>query len=103
MSGGGVEGFRQANLGARGFTNMKFSCDRCDAQYMISDEKVGPKGVRVRCKKCGNVIPVRRVSENGAKGAEQPTPGASSPAPVAGGLVAQLGPAFDHPVRRSSA
>ena len=28
---------------------------------MISDEKVGAAGVRVRCKKCGNVIHVKRV------------------------------------------
>ena len=27
---------------------MKFSCDSCGASYMISDEKVGPNGVRVR-------------------------------------------------------
>ena len=42
---------------------MKFSCDSCHAQYMISDEKVGAAGVRVRCKKCGNVIHVKRVEE----------------------------------------
>src|SRR5579863_8266206 len=40
---------------------MKFSCDSCHAQYMISDEKVGAAGVRVRCKKCGNVIHVKHV------------------------------------------
>ena len=47
---------------------MKFTCDSCGAQYMISDEKVGPNGVKVRCKKCGNVIAVRRAAapENGA-------------------------------------
>ncbi|MCC6809058.1 MAG: zinc-ribbon domain-containing protein [Deltaproteobacteria bacterium] len=39
---------------------MKFSCDQCQAQYMIADEKVGPKGVKVRCKKCGNIISVAR-------------------------------------------
>jgi hypothetical protein len=27
---------------------------------MISDDKVGPGGVKVRCKKCGHVILVRR-------------------------------------------
>lgn len=40
---------------------MKFFCDNCQAQYMISDEKVGPAGVRVRCKKCGHVIYVKRL------------------------------------------
>jgi predicted Zn finger-like uncharacterized protein len=39
---------------------MRFVCDSCRAQYMISDEKVGAKGVKVRCKKCGFVITVRK-------------------------------------------
>src|SRR5688572_14079302 len=38
---------------------MRFVCDSCRAQYMISDDKVGAKGVKVRCKKCGYVILVR--------------------------------------------
>ena len=38
---------------------MRFVCDSCHAQYMISDDKVGASGVKVRCKKCGNVIVVR--------------------------------------------
>ncbi len=42
---------------------MKFSCDNCQAQYMISDEKVGPAGVRVRCKKCSHVIFVKRLDK----------------------------------------
>ncbi len=38
---------------------MRFVCDSCRAQYMISDDKVGAKGVKVRCKKCGYNIVVR--------------------------------------------
>jgi predicted Zn finger-like uncharacterized protein len=38
---------------------MKFSCDDCGAQYMIADEKIGPRGVKVRCKKCAHVIILR--------------------------------------------
>jgi predicted Zn finger-like uncharacterized protein len=38
---------------------MKFVCDDCGTQYLISDEKVGPKGAKVRCKRCGNIIVVR--------------------------------------------
>ena len=45
---------------------MRFVCDSCRAQYMISDEKVGAKGVKVRCKKCGYVILVRRPDAAGA-------------------------------------
>ena len=41
---------------------MKFTCDSCSAQYMISDDKVGPSGVKVRCKKCGNVVLVKRAA-----------------------------------------
>ena len=40
---------------------MRFTCDSCGAQYMISDEKVGPNGVKVRCKKCSHVILVRHA------------------------------------------
>jgi len=43
---------------------MRFTCEKCNAQYMISDEKVGAKGVRVRCKKCGNIVTVRPKSES---------------------------------------
>jgi predicted Zn finger-like uncharacterized protein len=40
---------------------MRFVCESCRAQYMINDEKVGPKGVKVRCRKCGYVILVKRT------------------------------------------
>jgi predicted Zn finger-like uncharacterized protein len=50
---------------------MRFACDGCNAKYMISDDKVGPGGVKVRCKKCGHVILVRRPEPEpeGAPGA----------------------------------
>ncbi|HSN13209.1 MAG TPA: GYF domain-containing protein, partial [Anaeromyxobacteraceae bacterium] len=73
---------------------MKFTCDSCNAQYMISDEKVGPTGVKVRCKKCGHVITVRRGAEaEAAASPEAPAPAA--PAPSGDGLDAELGSAFD--------
>jgi predicted Zn finger-like uncharacterized protein len=49
---------------------MRFSCEGCSAKYMISDDKVGPSGVKVRCKKCGHVTHVRRGEPEGA-----PAPG----------------------------
>jgi predicted Zn finger-like uncharacterized protein len=66
---------------------MKFFCDNCQAQYMISDEKVGPAGVRVRCKKCQHVIYVKRLEADGSSDEKtviappmvQPSP---SPAPA---------------------
>lgn len=39
---------------------MKFVCDNCHAQYVINDEKVGPNGVSVKCKKCQHRIVVKR-------------------------------------------
>ncbi|MCY1079883.1 adventurous gliding motility protein GltJ [Archangium lansingense] len=46
---------------------MRFVCDSCRAQYMISDDKVGAKGVKVRCKKCGYNIVVRPAGAEPAK------------------------------------
>lgn len=72
---------------------MKFTCERCSAQYMISDEKVGPSGVKVRCKKCGNVIHVRQAGSAAPaapNGSAAPDPGAPSL-----GLDAELGQAFE--------
>jgi predicted Zn finger-like uncharacterized protein len=64
---------------------MRFVCDSCRAQYMISDEKVGANGVKVRCKKCGKVIVVRRPqdaeAEAALRGLEESAP--QPPAPEA--------------------
>jgi predicted Zn finger-like uncharacterized protein len=72
---------------------MKFTCDSCSAQYMISDEKVGPSGVKVRCKKCGNVVLVRRAAELAA--AVAAVPAAAAAAGGSAGLDVELGQAFD--------
>ena len=45
---------------------MRFACDSCGAQYMIADEKVGARGVKVKCKKCGNMIVVKPAPEAAA-------------------------------------
>ena len=58
---------------------MRFVCDSCRAQYMISDDKVGAKGVKVRCKKCGFVILVRRAEAGSADRAESPPEGDTNP------------------------
>lgn len=50
---------------------MRFVCESCRAQYMINDEKVGPKGVKVRCRKCGYVILVKRTDAAKGGPAEQ--------------------------------
>jgi hypothetical protein len=65
---------------------------------MISDEKVGPNGVKVRCKKCGNVVSVMRAPSVAPEIDPDPAP----PAPevrAEGGtettLERELGDAFD--------
>ena len=49
---------------------MKFACESCQAQYMISDEKVGPAGVRVRCKKCQHINLIKQTTETDENGRE---------------------------------
>jgi predicted Zn finger-like uncharacterized protein len=60
---------------------MRFVCESCRAQYMISDEKVGPRGVKVRCKKCGHVIHVRRPDAGADEAASAAPESESSAAP----------------------
>ncbi|MFL5271537.1 MAG: GYF domain-containing protein, partial [Anaeromyxobacteraceae bacterium] len=84
---------------------MKFSCESCSAQYMISDDKVGPAGVKVRCKKCGNIMAVKRPPA-AAPAPLEPAPtlaaAPSGPAASAGGapgetsLENELGTAFQN-------
>ncbi len=85
---------------------MRFACDSCRAQYNISDEKVGPRGVKVRCKKCGHVIHVRRADTD-AEGAvaalqeaEAPAPAPDAPAEDSNNIFSgvdedEIGAAFD--------
>jgi len=65
---------------------MRFVCDSCRAQYMISDDKVGAKGVKVRCKKCGYVILVRKADGEATQVAAMPPApresDATGPAPL---------------------
>ncbi|NOJ78930.1 adventurous gliding motility protein GltJ [Myxococcus xanthus] len=65
---------------------MRFVCDSCRAQYMISDDKIGPKGVKVRCKKCGHTITVRPAGATAAKdsASESSTSEASASTPDVG-------------------
>lgn len=62
---------------------MKFECDSCHAQYMIADEKVGKRGVKVKCKKCQHVIIVRpnKGEKSAAKAADAAADSAADRAP----------------------
>lgn len=50
---------------------MRIVCDKCDAKYVVPDEKIVRKTVRLTCRKCGNVITARvddEVSESATLG-----------------------------------
>ena len=38
---------------------MRFNCQNCGAKYQIADEKVAGKTVRMKCRKCGDLIQVK--------------------------------------------
>ncbi len=72
---------------------MKFTCDSCGAQYLIADEKIGARGVKVRCKKCTHVI-ILRPSElatakpDNSNGGGPMTGGSAASVPVAPSVAA---------------
>ena len=45
---------------------MKFVCEHCKAKYNIADSKVRNKVLKIRCRKCNNVIEIRDPSLDGA-------------------------------------
>ena len=40
---------------------MKFLCPSCKAKYQIADKKVAGRSVRMKCRKCGFVIPLSEI------------------------------------------
>jgi len=58
---------------------MKFLCPSCKAKYQIADEKVLGRSVRMKCRKCGFVIPISEVP---------PAPPSMLPGASDGGLPA---------------
>jgi predicted Zn finger-like uncharacterized protein len=68
---------------------MKFSCDNCGAQYLIADDKLGQRGVKVRCKKCSFVIVLKPGGPLGAMVS------ATSAAPLSDASAASLTPLSD--------
>jgi predicted Zn finger-like uncharacterized protein len=51
---------------------MKFYCDACNTKYAIADEKVRGKVLKVRCKKCENIITVREARTPAGESASAP-------------------------------
>jgi predicted Zn finger-like uncharacterized protein len=60
---------------------MDVRCDKCQARYRIDDARVGPKGLNMKCGKCGNTFSVTKDAA-AAPSAPPPAP-ASKPAPAA--------------------
>jgi predicted Zn finger-like uncharacterized protein len=40
---------------------MKFLCPSCKTKYQIADDKVSGRAVRMKCRKCGYIIPISQV------------------------------------------
>ncbi|HSA22368.1 MAG TPA: zinc-ribbon domain-containing protein, partial [Myxococcota bacterium] len=75
---------------------MKFVCDNCSTQYLIADEKISAKGVKVRCKRCGHVI-VLKPEQTGvsADPAGLPTDPSGQPLGTSRRSPEEVGQAFD--------
>jgi|GEM_PF-1784230 len=68
---------------------MKFTCDSCGAQYLIADEKIGARGVKVRCKKCSHVIILRPTGFPEAA-TEKPQAEQGNGGPLTGGSASSV-------------
>jgi predicted Zn finger-like uncharacterized protein len=56
-------------------------CTRCQARFKVADEKVGPRGAKVRCTRCQTVFVVHR--DPGVIGADPAPSHAPEPSPAA--------------------
>jgi predicted Zn finger-like uncharacterized protein len=67
-------------------------CSTCQARFKVADDKIGPRGARVRCSKCQTVFVVHRdlgvVPEEPQQSAPPPPPAA--PASPGGGIDLDL-------------
>ena len=59
-------------------------CTRCQAKFRVADEKVGPRGAKVRCSRCQNVFLVHRdlgsmPLDSDAAAQAKPVPAPASP------------------------
>jgi len=65
---------------------MKFSCPSCQAKYQIAEDKVSGRAMKMKCRKCGAIIPISEdgsISDNEAQRLSTlPRMSAAPPAPV---------------------
>jgi len=85
---------------------MKFVCGQCHTKYTISDDKVSGKTLKIKCRKCGNIIKVREPSrgKKAASSAPPPTPASAQALSALDGLSKKLESSFvEKPVPGPSA
>jgi len=58
-------------------------CTACSAKFRVPDEKIGPKGAKLRCSRCRNVFVVKREPAGAGKAAPLPVPPPLPPRPPA--------------------
>jgi predicted Zn finger-like uncharacterized protein len=67
---------------------MVVVCTSCQARFRVADEKVGPRGARVRCTKCKTVFQVSAPASPPEAAGARPAPPRAAPAPTPAPLPA---------------
>ncbi|HKQ68815.1 MAG TPA: GYF domain-containing protein, partial [Polyangiaceae bacterium] len=70
---------------------MKFLCENCKAKYQIADEKVAGRTVRMKCRKCGNMIVVEASVTETSVAAKMPTEEGGAKVAASSGVSAAKG------------
>ncbi len=65
---------------------MKFVCDACNAKYQIGDDKVAGKTLRMKCRRCGNMIQVAATVTESSVSQKLPSEPAAGSVPAMGAL-----------------
>jgi predicted Zn finger-like uncharacterized protein len=58
---------------------MRFVCESCQTRYVVPDDRIRGRTLKVRCKKCGNLILLKAEAEARTSGSEPVLPAASAP------------------------
>ncbi|MBE0431855.1 zinc-ribbon domain-containing protein [candidate division WOR-3 bacterium] len=78
---------------------MIVECSRCPAKYNVDDKKIPASGVKVRCKKCGNIIYIRKpAAPTTSKAGDMMIDRTPTPAPrLAAGQRTEQPPVVERP------
>ena len=75
---------------------MKFQCDRCKKPYVIADERVRGKILKIRCKNCSAIITVREGMDRIGAAARSEDPGQRHSVIEEQGAVTESAPPGHH-------